>query len=300
MRLSSIAGMCLLLALLFCLPTSATSEQNGAISVVSSPQPADVYVDDAYLGQTNNAFVNISKGHHTVRVVKAGYHEYVLENVYVPGGPTANAVSMSVDLQKSRTLAGLVVDSVPEGAMVYVDDVYYGTTHHGGLQIADISSGLHMIRLEMESYKPYTMKDYNTPSGYATYLTNIQLIPSATATSALTTTGSTTTASITFDSTPSGTTISMNNEFYGYTPLTISGLVPGNYSVFMSHDGYMTWKTKFTVAAGDVITQTAILNPAPTVPTVPTKAASGIIPIFAGVLIAAVCPISFRRRTTIF
>jgi hypothetical protein len=87
----------------------------------------------------------------------------------------------------------------------------------------------------------------------------------------------------------------MNNEFCGYTPSTISGLVPGNYSVFMSCDGYMTWKTKFTVAAGDVITQTAILNPAPITPTVPTKAATGIIPIFAGVLIAAVCLIFFKH-----
>ncbi|MCZ0861816.1 PEGA domain-containing protein [Methanocorpusculum vombati] len=295
MKLSLTAGMCLLLILLVCLPASAAAGQTGAVSVISSPQPADVYVSGVYVGQTNNAFVNIPEGSHTVRVVKAGYHEYVAENVYVPGGPSANTVPMSANLQKSETLAGLVVDSTPEGASVYVDDVYYGTTHYGGLQIADLSSGLHTIRLEMDGYKPYTVTDYNTPSGYATYLTNVRLIPLATATPTPTVTGSTTTAAITLDSTPSGATVSLNNELRGYTPLTIPELVPGSYSVLVSRDGYMAWQTTLTVAAGDVVTQTAVLNPVPAAPVAPTKAAAGIVPVFAGVLIAAGCLITFRH-----
>lgn len=295
MKLSLTAGMCLLLILLFCLPASAAAGQTGAVSVISSPQPADVYVSGVYVGQTNNAFVNIPEGTHTVRVVKAGYHEYVAENVYVPGGPSANTVPMSANLQKSETLAGLVVDSTPEGASVYVDDGYYGTTHYGGLQIADLSSGLHTIRPEMDGYKPYTGTDYNTPSGYATYLTNVRLIPLATATPTPTVTGSTTTAAITLDSTPSGATVSLNNEFRGYTPLTIPGLVPGSYSVLVSHDGYMAGQTTLTVAAGDVVTQTAVLNPVPAASAAPTKAAAGIVPVFAGVLIAAGCLIAFRH-----
>ncbi len=295
MRLSLTAGVCLLLILLFCLPVSAAAGQTGAVSVISSPQPADVYVSNTYVGQTNNAFVNIPEGYHTVRVVKAGYHEYVAENVYVPGGPSANTVPMSANLQKSETRAGLVVDSTPGDAAVYVDDVYSGTTHYGGLQIADLSPGLHTIRLEKDGYKPYTVTDYNTPAGYATYLTNVRLIPIATATPTPTATGSTTTASVTLDSTPSGASVSLNNEFRGYTPLTISGLAPGSYSVLVSRDGYMTWQTTLTVAAGDGVTQTAVLNPAPAAPAAPTKAAAGIVPIFAGVLVAAGCLISFRH-----
>lgn len=295
MRLSLIATAALILILLFCLPASAAAGQTGAISVISSPQPADVYVGDTYVGQTDNAFVNIPEGYYTVRVVKAGYHEYVVENVYVPGGPSANTVPMSANLQKSETLAGLVVDSSPNGASVYVDDVYYGTTHYGGLQIADLSPGLHTIRLERNGYKPYTVTDYNTPAGYATYLTNVRLIPIATATPTPVATGSTTTASVTLDSTPSGATVSLNNEFRGYTPLTIPGLNPGSYTVLVSRDGYMAWQTTLTVAAGDVVTQTAVLNPAAAAPAAPTKAAAGIIPIFAGVLIAAGCLIAFRH-----
>ena len=296
MKLSLTVGMCLLLILLFCLPASAAAGQTGAVSVISSPQPADVYVSGVYVGQTNNAFVNIPEGTHTVRVVKAGYHEYVAENVYVPGGPSANTVPMSANLQKSETFAGLVVDSTPEGASVYVDDVYYGTTHYGGLQIADLSSGLHTIRLEMDGYKPYTVTDYNTPSGYATYLTNVRLIPLATATPTPTVTGSTTTAAITLDSTPSGATVSLNNEFRRYTPLTIPGLVLlGSYSVLVSRDGYMAWQMTLHGRGGRLVTQIAMLNPVPAAPEAPTKVAAGIVPVFAGVLIAAGCLIAFRH-----
>lgn len=71
-----------------------------------------------------------------MQVIKARYHEYVAENVYIPGVPSENTVLMSANLQKSETLAGLVVDSTSDGAVVYVDDIYTGTNHYGELQIS--------------------------------------------------------------------------------------------------------------------------------------------------------------------
>lgn len=59
MRFSLIAVAGLIQILLICLPASAAPEQTEAISVISSPQPADVYVNGTHVGQTNNAFVNI-------------------------------------------------------------------------------------------------------------------------------------------------------------------------------------------------------------------------------------------------
>lgn len=283
-----------LLILSLCLPASAADGQTGAISVISSPKPADVYVDDLFVGVTDNAFVNILQGTHTVRVVKAGYDEYVAANVYVPGGPSANTVPMSANLQKSTDRAGLVVDSTPEGAVVYVDDVYRGTTHYNGLQIANLSAGTHTIRFEMDGYKPYTVTGYNTPSGSATYMPAVNLIPLATPTPIKTSAGPATTASVVLDSTPSAASVTLNNEFRGYTPLTLSGLVPGSYAVLVSHDGYTAWQTTLTVAAGDVVRQSAVLPPAAAVPTAPVKSPMGFVPVSTGILLAAGCLI-FRH-----
>ncbi|WP_338093239.1 PEGA domain-containing protein [Methanorbis furvi] len=295
MRKSMIAALALLLILLvFALPASAAEGETGALSVVSSPSGADVYVGDMYVGQTNNAFVNILQGTYTVRVVKAGYNVYVVENVYIPGGSSANTVPMSADLQKSVNMGGLIVDSSPTGASVYVDDVFCGTTHYGGLQIADLIPGTHTIRFELAGYKPYTVTDYNTPAGYGTPLTNVNLVPIATPTPTQTSSGPATTASMMLDSSPSGATVSVNNEFRGYTPLTLSGFVPGSYSVLISHDGYMAWQSTMTVSAGETVRQTAYLNPASAVPT-PTQSPAGVVPIFAGVLAVAGCLIFFRR-----
>ncbi|MCQ2355776.1 MAG: hypothetical protein MJ014_01965 [Methanocorpusculum sp.] len=46
---------------------------------------------------------------------------------------------------------------------------------------------------------------------------------------------------------------------------------------------------------GRLVTQIAMLNPVPAAPEAPTKVAAGIVPVFAGVLIAAGCLIAFRH-----
>lgn len=80
----------------------------------------------------------------------------------------------------------------------------------------------------------------------------------------------------------------------GYTPLTLSGLVPGNYTVLVSHDGYTAWQTAVTITAGDVVRQTAVLNPAAAAPPSPVKSPVGFVPVIAGILLAAGCLI-FRH-----
>ncbi len=285
----------ILLLLLICFPAAAADVSTGAISVISSPTGADVYVDDVFVGVTDNAFVNIPQGDRTIRVVKAGYHEYT-NTVYVPGGPSANTVPMSADLVRSTDLAGLVVDSVPEGAAVYVDDIYKGTTHYGGgLQIADLTPGQHTIRLEMDGYKPYTVTSYQTSAGYATYLTNVKLSRIATPTPTATAVKPTNTATILLDATPEVSSVYLDTVFRGYAPQTLDNLAPGTYSLTVSRSGYTTWQTTVTVAEGDMITQTAILSAAATAPAAPTKAPLGPVAACTGIVLALAAVLLLRH-----
>jgi DNA-binding beta-propeller fold protein YncE len=64
--------------------------QNGAISVMSSPTGAKVYLDASDTGQmTNCTLSNISPGGHTVKLTKEGYQDYQ-QSVAVSGGQTAS------------------------------------------------------------------------------------------------------------------------------------------------------------------------------------------------------------------
>jgi hypothetical protein len=53
-------------------PTASPSDDKGKISVTSVPDAAEVYVDDAFVGNTP-ATLRLSAGKHTIRVSQSGY-----------------------------------------------------------------------------------------------------------------------------------------------------------------------------------------------------------------------------------
>ncbi|WP_169302025.1 PEGA domain-containing protein [Thermococcus gammatolerans] len=70
----------------------------------------------------------------------------------------------------------------------------------------------------------------------------------------------TTLGTLTFKSTPSGASVYLNGDYKGTTPLTLS-LLPGNYSVRFSKNGYYDYTTKVAISAGEKKTITAVLTP---------------------------------------
>lgn len=57
---------------------SPATRDNGKISVTSNPDGADVYVDDAFVGNTP-ATLNLNSGKHTVKVSQQGYKDWSKE-----------------------------------------------------------------------------------------------------------------------------------------------------------------------------------------------------------------------------
>jgi hypothetical protein len=266
--------------LLLCVPAAAV-DTNGVISVISSPNAADVYVDGVFAGVSNNAFANIPTGERTVRVVKAGYTEYTATLRVGSSTPA----TLSANLHKTSDLGGLVVESAPDGASVYLDDVFRGTTHFGGLQIAELPPGEYTVRLELDGYKPYTVTDYMVQAGSATYLTGIRLIQVATATR--TPANPADSAGFVLDSSPSGSAVSVDGVFSGYTPLTLDSIPEGTHTIRITHSGYADWESVVTEEAGDIIRQTAVLTVADA-PPAPTKSPACLIPVITGLFFAAV------------
>lgn len=282
-------AVCVLL-MLFCVPALA-SDTSGAISVISSPNGADVYVEDRFVGVASDAFPNIPTGERMVRVVKAGYFEY---NTTVHVG-SSHSASMTVNLQKTQDLGGLVVDSNPQGASVYLNGEFKGITHSGGgLQIAEIPPGEYTIRLELDGYKPYTVSDYMIPAGEATYLTNVRLNKIATETQTPTPTRPSGSATILLDATPEGSAVYLNNVFSGYTPVKLDHLEAGSYRVLISSEGYANWESVLTVQTGDLIQQTAVLTKT-YAPPAPTKSPFGLGAVFAGLCVAVGAVLVMRK-----
>lgn len=163
--------LALFAALLLVLPAAAANasviENTEFITVQSSPPYADVYIDGVYQGKTPVTSPDHYEGYYEVRVVLAGYDEYVVPDLYVK--PLGSGVaSVTANLVKNTSIAGVIVYSEPTGVDVYVDDVYAGTVPElkdGGLQLAGYLPGKHNFRFEKEGYNTVTKNNYMLTAG---------------------------------------------------------------------------------------------------------------------------------------
>jgi len=132
--------------------TSIPSETTGAISVISYPAGADVFLDDKYQGKTPSSGVftisSVRAGSHTVRVALSGYQDYTT-SVGVSVATTSHVTATLRPGSQPVTTGSIAVASSPSGAEVYIDNAYKGITP---LTIDGIPAGSHAVMVALEGY----------------------------------------------------------------------------------------------------------------------------------------------------
>ena len=155
--------------------------RTGTLSVTSSPEGADVYLDGVHKGTTPVTITGVSTGFHLIRVTMSGYEDYssrviirndetVHASLKVRSGsttipariPTTVPTTVPTGQLPSYIRTGtLSVNSSPVGADVYLDGVYKGTT----------SGEQYWIERDHPSGRPYESEEYEyrgKPPGEAT------------------------------------------------------------------------------------------------------------------------------------
>jgi len=112
------------LTILFCLTSIiSASAQNGFISVYSFPSDAKVFLDGGYyIGQTPLENRAISPGNHKITLVLLNYDKQA-EDIYISPGKSLNLYFNIVPI-----FGKLKLTSEPEGALIYINNEYVGTT----------------------------------------------------------------------------------------------------------------------------------------------------------------------------
>ncbi|WP_157200287.1 PEGA domain-containing protein [Methanogenium cariaci] len=153
---------------------------------------------------------------------------------------------------QKQELGTLSVSSNPSGAAIYLDQIYYGTTPKtiGG----GVSAGLHDLELTKAGYEDSVMRVRIYTDQVTTVSKSLKKIPSPS------------TGSIQVTSNPAYASISVNGIYHGGettpgTPLVISGLTPGRYSVQATLTGYSDAVTSATVNAGAATPVSFSLSP---------------------------------------
>lgn len=127
-----------------------------------------------------------------------------------------------------------------DGADVYFDGQYQGTTYGGVLDVPVYTTGApyNNVRVEKSGYQTYSGSLPSTPPAGETRDVYVTLQPAETA------------GSIRVTSSPSGAAIYLNGQYRGTAPLTIQSLSPGTYSLDADRSGYLSDHSTVTVRAG--------------------------------------------------
>jgi len=138
---------------------------DGRLLVRSEPAGASVIVDGREYGETPTIVHGLTHGTHRVRIVRDGY---VPEDRSVTVSRNQPAPSLLVTLEPRRPAAdrisqsgaqvpyagpytaSLVVESLPPGASVYLDNKAVGRTP---LTLSGVNAGEHVVRLERDGYR---------------------------------------------------------------------------------------------------------------------------------------------------
>jgi hypothetical protein len=206
---------------------------NGTVDVKSTPTGASVFLNGTPKGVTPLVIPNLAAGHYMLRLEMAGYNPHE-EDITVTAGMTTN---VNWTLTAIPVVNGTVdVKSTPTGASVFLNGTPKGVTP---LVIPNVSAGGYTLRLEATGYSPRE-EDITVTAGLTTNVNwTLTAIPPPVVN-----------GTVSVQSTPTGASIFLNGTPRGVTPLVISNVGAGGYTLRLEAVGYYPHEENIIVTAG--------------------------------------------------
>lgn len=221
---------------------------NGNIQVTSHPSGAIVTLDGGSWQYTPALFTAVSAGSHTLQITMNGYQPYGT-SAYVTAGQTSAVNAYLVPTPPQPRTGSLNIATSPRGADIYVDGNYIAESPY---VVTNLAPGSHTLRLHK--------------AGYDEYLTTV-IISSGqqTPVSFSFTSQHAAVGSIEVASTPAGSSISLDGNYVGQTPLTgyfdLTSVRQGTHTILIRHKDFQDFTQSVYVQGGNVVTINAQLAP---------------------------------------
>ncbi len=197
-----------------------TAARKGAIAVVSHPDGAAIYFDGVETGVvTPNGKNNLSIGPHQVTVRLAGYYEAASST-----WANSNGGGLAEFLLVPDQGGSISVTSSPDGAVIYLDDIYQGKTTNTTL--GGVIPGSHRLLLHHDGYMDAIRQVAVNPAQVTSV--SIPLIKS-----------SDRPGNISISSTPKRAMIDLDGtDTRELTNTILSDIYPGVHSIVLHYSGY--------------------------------------------------------------
>ncbi len=222
---------------------------SGFVSIESNPQGAWVNFDGSDQGTTplTVKILSTASPSHTIRLTKSGYQDWSTQLSRNPGpGETiyqsANLVAIEPTITVEPTQIGgdagfFKIDSAPQGADVYFDTNYQGTSPVL-VKVMVTATPSHDLKVSMNGYRDYIQHISYNPGQDLTVPLYAPLTPLAQY------------GSISVSSSPSGALATLDSGQQFLTPCTFTQVLPGTHMITVSKSGYITYSQQVSLSYG--------------------------------------------------
>ncbi len=133
----------------------------GDLLVTSSPSGAAVYLNGNYQGVTTSSggpldITDLTAATYTVLLKKSGYQDYTTTVKIVAGQTAQVAATLQTSGTQPAGTASAEILSTPEGADVYINNVYKGVTPLELQNVPIGSTQTYTVMIKLDGYSPYT------------------------------------------------------------------------------------------------------------------------------------------------
>ena len=194
--------------------------------IQTTPATAQVSIDDHTSGQAPMLLRGLTPGPLSGIIQSDGYAPLHIRHNVQPG------TTSILKLVMQREAAEVTIESIPEGATVYINGDPQGITP---LRMPDLPAGESQLQVHKSGHRTF-IETLSIEAGESRHL-NISLLPEP--------------GTIHFNSTPERARVLIDDNFRGRTPLSLATLPPGEYPVTIEHPAYRTIQTNITIQAGE-------------------------------------------------
>jgi len=127
----------------------------GRLRLNSSPEGADVYLNNRYAGKTPLVLDRLHVGDYSIRIELSGYQTWS-RTIRIDSDRTS---FIRANLQRLQQYASLTIRCNEDNARIYVDGQYKGLTERNrSVLLEQISEGYHDIRITLDGFRDWNRR----------------------------------------------------------------------------------------------------------------------------------------------
>jgi hypothetical protein len=203
----------------------------GTLFVVANPPEAKIFLNDKFMGISPLELSSISVRNYDLKITLIGYETWQ-KRVDIPAG---EKITINANLIKQISHGEIFIDSIPNGAVIFIDSQHHGATPK---KIRDISLGVHQISLTLPGHEKFSK------------FVTIQLGKNGDLKEKLRPIETPQKGQIAIDSIPSNADIYLDSVYQGTTPKILKGISTGTHNIAIKLLDHPAFSTNTTIHQG--------------------------------------------------